>query len=746
MVSPTALFLVLGLSPVLGQRSNALIQSLVTRLKNSPKHYSISPSYTSDRKLDVIPVSGLPLQSDVVPGSESSGPAPSITDVITGNLGKFETSGEGDNLNGSSDGKEDSDALSLASQHRPRIKKPRRRRPGRLGARPARLARPGGRPPPPGRREKPRPPRRSPHLNQIEQVPVEEFFPGQEEEEEEFYLEAARPARPGRRGPLKEVYRPSGLGKRKHESPPLVFQSRPPTRNELRPPRKEARPPRKEPRPPRPLKNEIRPHRKEQRPPPRRELRPPGQAPRKKRKPSGSPNRQPKPPRSNKRKPGNFRPPKKIYNGFEPSFESSNPYNDDPLYLDDMDFRKPNKPKRPKRKRRPRPPAPIPDLEPFGAEEEDLERPNYPNTPTDFNPFNKPDHGMNFENQPGFDRNSHKSPMSINKPGPPYETELSPFIDEEPRLPSPRPTSSLRPTSSRPSSLRPTRPRATRPKRQKVPASFEPNTFVEGPSIYNEFNDVASNSDDNSGFFQNVQENFPAIEAFGIGWDSQKIRRKRSANGGGGLLPLVRYTPPSKNRRKGRRGTTGRGAPRRSQNQQQQSNRRQGPAGFWDDAEFDAEFFNGGAPPSYSSFESFSQQNRFQSPLPPLHQTSSRRPSRRPSPHIASKKYETSQKFHEPGRYSTSYQEEPSPQYQGFSEPPRFQHTPVVDNSILGSGNFEILKGGTFYDKNDYRQYSHNSRPQSYGYGQNDIFHNFRDFADIKKENSRPGGRYNSYY
>ena len=24
------------------------------------------------------------------------------------------------------------------------------------------------------------------------------------------------------------------------------------------------------------------------------------------------------------------------------------------------------------------------------------------------------------------------------------------------------------------------------------------------------------------------------------------------------------------------------------------------------------------------------------------------------------------------------------------------------DNSILGSGNFDILKGGTFYDKDDY--------------------------------------------
>ena len=606
MFPPRALLLLaVGLASVAGQRSNALIQSLVTRLKNSPKHYSISPSYTSDRKLEVLPVSGLPLQSDLVAGSESGGAAPSITDVITGNLGKFETSGEGDDLNVPSEQKDDSDAVSLASQSRPRVKKPRRRRPGRPGARPARLARPGGRPPL-GRRERPRPPRRNP--NKIEQVPVEEFFPGPEEDEEDkdFYLEAARPARPGRRGPLKEpVYRPSGLGKRKHESPPLVFQSRPP---------------RKKPQPPRPFKNEIRPNRKEPRPPPRRDFGPPG-PPRKKRKPSGLPRRPSKTPH---RKPGNFRPPQKVYKGFEPSFESSNPYNEGPHYLDDMDHKKPTKSKRPKRKRRPRPPpAPIPDLEPFDAEENDVRRPNHPSSSlTDFNPFNKPDQGMNFETQPGFDRNSHKSPMSMNKPGPPYETELSPFSDEEPRLPS-----------ARPASPRPTRPRGSRPKRQRVPATFKPATFDKGPSIYNEFNDVASNSDDNSGFFQNVQENFPSIEAFGIGWDSQKIRRKRSANGGGGLLPLVRYTPPSKNRRKGRRGTTGRRSPppRRAQHQQQ-SNRRQGPLGFWDDAEFDAgvslesthhlvlknafdtEFFNGGAPPSYSSFESFSQQNRFQVP------------------------------------------------------------------------------------------------------------------------------------
>ena len=79
MFTPRALLLlVVGLASVAGQRSNALIQSLVTRLKNSPKHYSISPSYTSDRKLEVIPVSGLPLQSDLVAGSETGGAAPSV--------------------------------------------------------------------------------------------------------------------------------------------------------------------------------------------------------------------------------------------------------------------------------------------------------------------------------------------------------------------------------------------------------------------------------------------------------------------------------------------------------------------------------------------------------------------------------------------------------------------------------------------------------------------------------------------
>ena len=88
------------------------------------------------------------------------------------------------------------------------------------------------------------------------------------------------------------------------------------------------------------------------------------------------------------------------------------------------------------------------------------------------------------------------------------------------------------------------------------------------------------------------------------------------------------------------------------------------------------------------------------------------------------------------------------------------------DNSILGSGNFDILKGGTFYDKDDYlRPYRYllnikqpqlsscenkyifsNNRPpkqSTYYGGGNDIFSNFRDFADIKKDGGKKD--YNSY-
>merc|ERR1719510_2315092 len=57
------------------------------------------------------------------------------------------------------------------------------------------------------------------------------------------------------------------------------------------------------------------------------------------------------------------------------------------------------------------------------------------------------------------------------------------------------------------------------------------------------------------------------------------------------------------------------------------------------------------------------------------------------------------------------------------------------DNEILGSGNFLIIKGGTFYGTE--RSYLHKNYgyPKNYGnyYGGNQ-FQNFRDFADLKKQ------------
>lgn len=56
-------------------------------------------------------------------------------------------------------------------------------------------------------------------------------------------------------------------------------------------------------------------------------------------------------------------------------------------------------------------------------------------------------------------------------------------------------------------------------------------------------------------------------------------------------------------------------------------------------------------------------------------------------------------------------------------------------NEVLGSGNFDVIQGGTFYDGGEayYDEYDYNQRPQRYD-GENNIENNFRDFADIKND------------
>lgn len=62
----------------------------------------------------------------------------------------------------------------------------------------------------------------------------------------------------------------------------------------------------------------------------------------------------------------------------------------------------------------------------------------------------------------------------------------------------------------------------------------------------------------------------------------------------------------------------------------------------------------------------------------------------------------------------------------------------VLTNEILGSGNYEIVKGGTYYETDAHLRdlYRHNPRPQDSRYYRGHFKH-FRDFADIKRDKSR---------
>ena len=162
--------------------------------------------------------------------------------------------------------------------------------------------------------------------------------------------------------------------------------------------------------------------------------------------------------------------------------------------------------------------------------------------------------------------------------------EIKPFSGEAPSFspaPPPRPAPSFSP--QQPTSFQvpdsPAAFRPDRPKRQRPPASFTPQQSYEEDVL-------PVLSGDNPGFMNDV--NFPSIEAFGVGWDPQKVRRKREARD-------YQYYKPTRPGRRPRRPRPAR-----------QSSRRQGPGGFWDDADFDAEFFNGGSPQVFNGgFDGF---------------------------------------------------------------------------------------------------------------------------------------------
>ncbi len=93
----------------------------------------------------------------------------------------------------------------------------------------------------------------------------------------------------------------------------------------------------------------------------------------------------------------------------------------------------------------------------------------------------------------------------------------------------------------------------------------------------------------------------------------------------------------------------------------------------------------------------------------------------------------------QPNRYLQQYHRDPYPQQSIQSYPEEGGYAPealynkydVVQNEILGSGNFEVIQGGTFYDDDTYYHANSNRKPYN---NKGNFLENFRDFADIKGE------------
>lgn len=119
-----------------------------------------------------------------------------------------------------------------------------------------------------------------------------------------------------------------------------------------------------------------------------------------------------------------------------------------------------------------------------------------------------------------------------------------------------------------------------------------------------------------------------------------------------------------------------------------------------------------------------------------------------------------SQRAQSPYNQHVAYE---SPRYSGYKDDSFSSSTSSDSLGLLGSGNFGVIRGGTFYNDNegqtssytdDYNSYLHNGhgRPSFYFGGnknnnnprpyQHEQFANFRDFADINTPTDRQYSHY----
>ncbi len=292
-----------------------------------------------------------------------------------------------------------------------------------------------------------------------------------------------------------------------------------------------------------------------------------------------------------------------------------------------------------------------------------------------------------------------------------------------------------------------------------------------------------------------MPESFPSLASLGVGFESMKISRrsKRSAEPGPDVMRLrgergggARGTAMSRRRQQLRRQLLQQQRERereRALGGHREEHRRQGDFGFrqdfWEDV--DTDFFDE---------DSFGQRHQ-------AHQKRGLRNQRRPHHHQQLLRHHQQQEqlFHEPRQRELQRHRQREQQFESLTTGPRNhpnhqQHSQLQqllhnhpgtsggggarpvrrrhrdpypqqsvqsyppysgefgrnglltpeearDNEILGSGNFEVIKGGTFYDPETYYHTRYN-RPQYYDDeeedGGGDFFENFRDFADIKND------------
>ncbi len=264
----------------------------------------------------------------------------------------------------------------------------------------------------------------------------------------------------------------------------------------------------------------------------------------------------------------------------------------------------------------------------------------------------------------------------------------------------------------------------------------------ESPYDYNQrrsYEDrYSTHREEKGGFFERPE----SLEAMGTNFESMKIRQrsKRSAEPDVMRLSHARRArhQHQQHQQQRRRHLRLRNQRRRQQQQQQQLDEFGFDPGFWEDVDTD-DFFS-------TSHEVFGQRNQPYVRNRELHHLQPLIPRARARPYNVD---EAAVRSPRPLRRPPPHRVDPYPQQsvqsyprgndlgsRGFEEVDR-------DNEILGSGNFEVIKGGTFYDPETFYHSRYNGRPPppppSYD---EDFFQNFRDFADIKGDLYRRSNYY----